>query len=138
MESNNDGEVEHLKGDDGEDEHLKSDDGEDKHFKGDDGIMEFDGLITMKQSGLPMGDIVRSSEIINSSTPMERVIAKLVTTMQKITNECKEGNVTLCGHDMSHMKALACNIHNICLTKVNAFLRPRLVLHCIIRRWIGK
>jgi len=115
-----------------------NDDGEDKHFKGDDGIMEFDGFMTMKQSGLPMGGIVRSSEIINSSTPMERVLAQLVTIMQEITNECKESNVTLCGHATSHMKVLACNIHNIHLTKVNAFLHPRLVLHRVTRRWIGK
>ncbi len=52
--------------DDGEDEHLKRD---------DDGIMEFDRLMTMEQSGLPMGGIIRSHETINSSTPMERVLA---------------------------------------------------------------
>jgi hypothetical protein len=59
---------------------------------------------------------------------MERAFAQLVTTMQKITNECKEGNVTLCEHATSHMKVLAYNIHNIRLKKVNAFLHPRLVL----------
>jgi len=43
-----------------------NDDGENEHFKGDDGIMEFDGLTTVKQNDFPMGGIVRSSEIINS------------------------------------------------------------------------
>jgi len=57
------------------------DDDEDEHFEGDDGIMEFDGLMNMKQSDLHMGAIVRSSDTINSSTPMERVLAQLVTTM---------------------------------------------------------
>jgi hypothetical protein len=35
---------------------------------------------------------------------MERVFAQLVTTMQEITNECKEGDVRLCEHATSHMK----------------------------------
>ncbi len=47
-----------------------NDDGEDEHFKGDDGIMEFDGLMTMEQNDLHMVGIVRFNEIINSSTPM--------------------------------------------------------------------
>ncbi len=66
---------------------------------------------------------------INSSTPMERVLAQLVSIMQEITNECKEGDVTLCEHATSHMKVLACNICNIHLTMENVVLHPRLVLH---------
>ncbi len=62
MEPNNDGENEHLKRD-------------------DDGIMEFDRLMTMERSDLPMGGIVRSRETINLSTLMERVLAQLTTTM---------------------------------------------------------
>jgi hypothetical protein len=62
---------------------------------------------------------------------MEKAFAQLVTTMQKIINECKEGDVTLCEHATSHMKVLACNIHNIRLTKVNAVLHRRLMLHCL-------
>jgi hypothetical protein len=76
-----------------------------------------------------MGANVKSSDTINSSTPMERLLAQLVTTMQEITNECKEGDVTLCEHATSHMKILACNTRNICLTKTNAILHPGLVLH---------
>jgi hypothetical protein len=45
----------------------------------DDGIMEFDGLMTMEQSDLPMGGIVGFNEIINSSTQMEKIFAQLVT-----------------------------------------------------------
>jgi hypothetical protein len=48
--------------------------------------------------------------------------------MQKITNECKEGDVTLCEHAISHMRVLACNICNIRLTKANAISHPGLVL----------
>jgi hypothetical protein len=106
-----------------------NDDDKDEHFESGDGIMEFDGLMNMEQNDLPMGAIVRSNDIINSSTPMERVLAQLVITMQDITNECKEGNVTLCEHATSHMKVLACNIRNIYLTKANAILHPGLVLH---------
>jgi hypothetical protein len=106
-----------------------NDDDEDEHLEGDDGIMEFDGPRSMEQSDLPMGAIVRSSDTINSSTPMERAFAQLVTTMQEITNECKEGDVTLCEHATSHMKTLACNIRNICFTKANVVLYTRLVLH---------
>jgi hypothetical protein len=51
--------------------------------------------------------------------------------MQEITNDCKEGDVTLCEHATSHMKVLACNIHSIRLTKTNVVLHPRLVLHHI-------
>jgi hypothetical protein len=51
-----------------------NDDAKDEHFKGDDGIMEFNGFMTMEQIDLPMGGIVRSSETINSSTPMERFL----------------------------------------------------------------
>jgi len=51
--------------------------------------------------------------------------------MQKITNECKEGNVTLCEHAISHMRVLTCNIRNICLTKANVILHRKLVLHFI-------
>jgi hypothetical protein len=69
---------------------------------------------------------------------MERACALLVTKMQEITNKCKEGNVTFCEHATSHMKMLGCNIHNIHLTNVNAFLHPRLVLHRVTKRWIGK
>jgi hypothetical protein len=106
-----------------------NDDGKDEHLKGDDGIMEFNVITTMEYSDLPMGGIVGLSETINSSTPMERAIAQLVTTMQEITNECKEGNVTLCEHAISHMRVLACNVCNICLTKANAFLHLGLVIH---------
>jgi hypothetical protein len=105
-----------------------SDDDEDDHLEGADGIMKFDGLMNMKQNDLPMGAIVGSNETINSSTPMERALAQLVTTMQEITNECKKGNVTLCEHATSHMRVLACNIHNIRLTKANAISHSGLVL----------
>jgi len=106
-----------------------NDDDKDEHLEGDDGIMEFDGLMNMEQNDLPIGAIVGSNDIINSSTPMERVFTQLVTTMQEITNECKESNVTLCEHATSHMRVLACNIRNLHLRKANAVLHPRLVLH---------
>jgi hypothetical protein len=112
------------------DDMESNDDDEDDHLEGDDGIMEFDGLMNMEQNDLPMGAIVGSNETINPSTPMEKALAQLVTTMQEITNECK-GNVTLCEHATSHMKVLACNICNICLTKANAISHPRLVLRCV-------
>jgi len=92
----------------------------------DDGIMEFDGPMTMEQSDVPTGG---SNDTMDSLTPMEKVLAQLVTTMQDITNECKKGDVTFCEHGTSHMRVLACNIHNICLTKANAILHPGLVLH---------
>jgi hypothetical protein len=37
--------------------------------------------------------------------------------------------VTLCEHATSHMRVLACNIHNIHLTKENVVLHLGLVLH---------
>ncbi len=55
--------------------------------------------------------------------------ARVATTMQKITNEYKEGDVTFCEHATSHMRVLACNIRNIRLTKANAVLHQGLVLH---------
>jgi len=58
-----------------------NDDDEDEHLEGDDGIMEFDGLMNMKQNDLPMGAIVGSNDTINSSTPTERALAQLVTIM---------------------------------------------------------
>jgi len=58
-----------------------NDDDEDEHLEGDDGIMEFDGLMNVEQNDLPMGAIVGFNDIINSSTPMERVLVQLVTTM---------------------------------------------------------
>jgi hypothetical protein len=58
-----------------------SDDDKDDHLEGDDGIMEFDGLMNMEQNDLPMGAIVGFNETINSSTPMERAFAQLVTTI---------------------------------------------------------
>jgi hypothetical protein len=106
-----------------------NDDDENEHFEGDDGIMEFYGLMNMEQNDLPMGAIVGFNDTINSSTPMERALAQLVTIMQQITNECKEGDVTLCEHATSHMKVLTCNIHNIRLIKANAVFHPRLMLH---------
>jgi hypothetical protein len=60
---------------------------------------------------------------------MEKALAQLVTIMQKITNECKEDDVTLCEHATSHIRVLACNICNIHLTKTNAISHPGLVLH---------
>jgi len=106
-----------------------NDDDENARLESDDGIMEFDGLMNMEQNDLPMGAIVVSNDTINSSTPMEKALAQLVTSMQEITNECKEGDVTLCEHATSHMRVLACNIHSIRLTKANVISRPRLVLH---------
>jgi len=106
-----------------------NDDDENEHLESDDGIMKFDGLMNMEQSDLPMDTIVWSNDTINSSTPMERALAQLVITMQKITNECKKGDVTLCEHATSHMKILTCNIHNIHLTKANVVSHPRLALH---------
>jgi hypothetical protein len=111
------------------DDMESNDDNKDEHFEGDDGIMEFDGLMNMEQNDLPMGAIVGSNDTINSSTPMERAFAQLVITMQEITNECKEGNVIVCEHATSHTRVLACNICKIRLTKANAVLHPRLVLH---------
>jgi hypothetical protein len=83
----------------------------------------------MEQNDLLMGAIIRSNDTINSSTPMEKVFVQLVTIMQKIINECREGDVTLCEHATSHMKVLACNICNIRFTKANVVSHPRLVLH---------
>jgi hypothetical protein len=86
--------------------------------------MEFDGLKNMEQNDFPMGAIAGCNDTINSSTPMEKALAQLVITMQEITNECKEGDVTLCEHATLHMRVLTCNIRNICLTKTNANLHP--------------
>jgi hypothetical protein len=61
----------------------------------------------MAQNDFPMGAIIRSNDTINSLTPMEKAFTQLITTMQEITNECKEGDVTLCEHATSHMKILA-------------------------------
>jgi hypothetical protein len=112
-----------------------NDDDENEHLEGDDGVMEFNGVMNMEQNDLLMGAIVVSNDIINSSTPMERVHAQLVTTMQEITNECKKGDVTLYEHATSHMRILACNICNMCLTKANAVLHPGLVLHRVEDGW---
>jgi hypothetical protein len=119
------------------DDMESNDDDEHEHLEGDDGIMEFDGFRNMEQNDLSMGAIVGSSDIINSSTPMEKVLAQLVTIMQKITNECKEGDVTLCEHATSHMRVVACNIHNIRLTKAKCNFTPKIgvTLH---RKWIEK
>jgi hypothetical protein len=114
-----------------------NDDDENEQLESDDGIMEFDGLNSMEQSDRPMGAIVRFSDTINSSSPMERVFAQLVTTMQEIIHECKEGDVIICEHATSHMKILACNIRNIHLTKANAVYIPRIGVTSR-RRWIGK
>jgi hypothetical protein len=108
-----------------------NDDDEDEHLEGDDGIMEFDGLKIMEQSDLPMGAIVGSSDTIISSTPMEKDLAQLVTIMQEITNECKEGDVIFCEHATSYMRVLAYDIRNIRLTKANVVLQLGLVLHRI-------
>jgi hypothetical protein len=113
------------------DDMESNDDDENEHLESDDGIMEFDGLMNMEQNDLPMGAIVGSNDTINSSTPMEMALAQLVITMQEITNECKEGDVTLCEHATSHMGVLACNIRNIRLTKANAILHPGLMLHYV-------
>ncbi len=40
------------------DDMESNDDDEDEHHEGDDGIMDFDGLMNMEQSDLPMGAIV--------------------------------------------------------------------------------
>jgi hypothetical protein len=101
-----------------------NDDDKDEHLEGDNGIMEFDRLMNMEQNDLPMGAIVGSNDTINSSTPMEKALAQLVTIMQEITNECIEGDVTLCEHAISHMRVLACNICNICLVNANAISHP--------------
>jgi len=63
------------------DDMKSNDDDKDENLEGDDGIMEFDGLTTMEQGHFLMGGIVGFSEIINSSTLMERVFAQLVTIM---------------------------------------------------------
>jgi hypothetical protein len=85
----------------------------------------------MKQNYLPMGAIVGFNDTINSSIPMEKAFAQLVATMQEITNECTEGDVTPCKHATSHMRVLACNICNIHLTKANVVLHSRLMLHYV-------
>jgi len=113
------------------DDMESNDDDEDEHFESDDGIMEIDGFMNMEQNDLPTRAIVGSNDTINSSTPMEKAFAQLVTIMQETTNECKKCDVTLCEHATSHMKVLACNIRNIRLTKGNAVSHPKLVLHCV-------
>jgi len=113
------------------DDMESNDDDKVEHLESDNGIMEFDGLMNMEQNDLSMGAIVGSNDTISSSTLMERALAQLVTIMQEITNECKEGDVTLCEHATSHMRVLTCNIHNIHLTKANVILHPKLMLHHI-------
>ncbi len=93
-----------------------NDDDENEHLEGDDGLMNMD------QNDLPMDAIVGSNDTINSSTPMERALAQLVATMQEITNECKERDVTFCEHATSHMRVFTCNIRNIRLIKANAIM----------------
>jgi len=63
------------------DDMESSDDEEDEHLEGDDGTMEFYEFRSMEQNDLPMGAIVGFSDTINSSTPMERTLAQLVTIM---------------------------------------------------------
>ncbi len=58
-----------------QDDIESNDDDKDEHLKGDDKIMEFDRLRNMQQSDLPMGALVRSSDTMNSSTPMEKTLA---------------------------------------------------------------
>jgi len=108
-----------------------NDDDEYEHFEGDDGIMEFDGLMNMEQSDFPISAIIGSNDTIHSSTPIENAFAQLVTTMQEIIDECKEGDVTLREHATSHMRVLACNICKRNLTKANVILHLGLVLHRI-------
>jgi hypothetical protein len=55
-----------------------NDDDKYEHLEGDNGIMEFDRLMNMEQSDLPMGAIVASNDTINSSTSMEKVFTQLV------------------------------------------------------------
>jgi len=43
--------------------------------------MEFDGFMNMEQNDLPMGAIAGFNDFINSSAPMERAHAQLVTIM---------------------------------------------------------
>jgi hypothetical protein len=57
------------------DDMESNNDDEDEHLEGDDGIMEFDGLMDMEQSDLPMDAIVKFNDTINSSTLMERAFA---------------------------------------------------------------
>ncbi len=53
--------------------HMESNgDGEDEHIESDDGIMEFDVLTTMEYNDFPMGGIIGFNETINSSTLMEK------------------------------------------------------------------
>jgi hypothetical protein len=51
-----------------------NDDDENEHLKSDDGIIKIDGLMNMEQSDFPMGAIIESNDIINSSTPMKRAL----------------------------------------------------------------
>ncbi len=78
-----------------------NDDGKNERLKGDDGIMEFNVIAIVEQNEHLMGGIVESNETINSSTPTKNVVTQLVTIMQKITNECKESDVTFCEHATS-------------------------------------
>jgi hypothetical protein len=58
------------------DDMESNDDDEYEHLEGDDGIMEFDELMNMEQNDFPMGAIIGSNDIINSSTPMERAFVQ--------------------------------------------------------------
>jgi hypothetical protein len=85
------------------DDMESNDDDEDEHLEGDDGIMDFDGLMNMEQSDLPMVAIVGFNDTINSSTLMETTFTQLVTIMQEIINECEKDDVALCEHATSHI-----------------------------------
>jgi hypothetical protein len=65
--------------------------------------VDFDGLMNMEQSDFLMAAIIGSNDTINSSTLMEKALTQLVTTMQRITNECKKDDVALCEHATSHI-----------------------------------
>jgi hypothetical protein len=67
----------------------------------------------------------------SSSTPRKKVLARMGDIMQKIINEVKEGGVQLIDHTTSLSHVIATDVQGICLSKVNEFMHPDMVFHCI-------
>ncbi len=86
------------------------DDGDDEFIESEEGIIDVGDILITNENEFTMNNVGRSNGNPRSYAPMEKALAHLGFTMQKIVKKYKQGGVPLCDHATSHMKVLTLDI----------------------------
>jgi uncharacterized coiled-coil protein SlyX len=94
-------------------------------------IVNMCGLMTLDDTSPNVEKEKDHNQPSSSSTPTEKMLARMGDKMQEIINEVKESGVQFIDHTTSLLRVIAINIRSIHLSKSNEVMHPNMVFHCI-------